>query len=246
MYLDRSKYRSQFKGELELRQISVLETDLAIGLDPGAWTGALEKGVEAYIRELRQGLDDFISLNPEFKLTHDPYLIDPSAPPMALKMAKAGNLAGVGPLAAVAGAFAQEVGEYLAPYSGEVFVENGGDLYLAGQKERIVGIFAGKSTFSGKIGLKIKPAQMPLGICTSSGTVGPSFSYGNADAVTILSRDAYLADAVATATANCVQTVEDVERAAVFASAIAGISGVLAIKDKVMGAWGGIELVSIA
>ena len=90
---------------------------------------------------------------------------------------------GVGPMAAVAGAIAEFVGEELLAYSPEVIIENGGDIYIKSLKKRVVGIYAGNSPLTGKIGLEIEGKETPIGICTSSGTVGHSLSFGRADAV---------------------------------------------------------------
>jgi uncharacterized protein len=48
----------------------------------------------------------------------------------------------------------------------------------------------------------VPPQDSVLGICTSSASVGPSISFGVADAVTIFSRNVALADAWATAVCN--------------------------------------------
>jgi hypothetical protein len=65
----------------------------------------------------------------------------------------------------------------------------------AGNEERVVGVFAGDwSPFSHQVGLRITPSMLPLGVCTSSGTIGPSFSYGVADAVVVLAPDVALAE----------------------------------------------------
>jgi ApbE superfamily uncharacterized protein (UPF0280 family) len=149
-------------------------------------------------------------------------------------------------MAAVAGAFAQAAGEFLAAYSTEVIVENGGDIYMYTTKDRIVGIYAGPhSPYTGVMGIKIAAGQQPLGICTSSGTVGPSFSYGKADAAIILATDALLADAAATALGNRVQTPEDVGPAVEFAATLPGVSGALAICGRALAAWGAVELADL-
>ena len=121
---------------------------------------------------------------------------DPLAPPLLRTMLSAARLAGVGPMASVAGAIAQAVGAALKPHSSSIIVENGGDCYLDMDEETTVGIYAGpRSPFSGKIGIRLTADVFPLGICTSSGTVGHSLSFGKADAVTVTARDAALADA---------------------------------------------------
>jgi ApbE superfamily uncharacterized protein (UPF0280 family) len=97
------------------------------------------------------------------------------------EMADATREVGVGPMAAVAGAIAESVGKELLPYSDEVIVENGGDIFLKTSKERFIGVYAGKSKFTKKIAFSILPDETPLGVCTSSGTVGHSLSFGYAD-----------------------------------------------------------------
>jgi ApbE superfamily uncharacterized protein (UPF0280 family) len=161
-------------------------------------------------------------------------------------MLKAAITAGVGPMASVAGAIAEEVGVALEPFSDSVIVENGGDCYLRLQQETTVGIFAGPdSPFTGKIGVKLGPERFPIGICTSSGTVGHSLSFGKADAVTIISPDTALADAAATRLGNMVKTRTDIDKALELAPQIPSIEAVLIlIKDK-MGIWGNVEIVAI-
>ncbi len=235
-------YRSSYRGELQTCQLAVGETDLAICLVPGVWEPGLEAETLALVAGLRRELEDYISSCPEFARTHSPFQPPLPAPEFALCMARASTRAGVGPMAAVAGAFSQAVGRFLWTRSAEVLVENGGDLWLAGTRSRRVGIFAGDSPFSGRLALNILPQQMPLGICTSSGTVGPSFSYGTADAVTVLAPDALLADAVATAAGNLVQSPADLQRAVEFAVAIEGVTGAVAIKGASLAAQGDVEL----
>ena len=119
----------------------------------------------------------------------------------------------VGPMAAVAGAIAEHVGKELLPFSREVIVENGGDIFLRIIKARSIGVYAGEtSPFSGKIGLEISPEQTPLGICASSGTVGHSLSFGGSDACIVLSHSTALADAAATAIANLIGYADDIPR----------------------------------
>lgn len=95
---------------------------------------------------------------------------------------------------------------------------------------------------SEKIALKVYPEKTPLGICTSSGTVGHALSFGKADAAVVVSKDAFLADAAATAVGNRVKSVSDIEEAIEFASKIEGIEGVLVIIGDRIGVWGDIEI----
>jgi ApbE superfamily uncharacterized protein (UPF0280 family) len=134
------------------------------------------------------------------------------------------------------------VGKDLMPFSDEVICENGGDIFIASSKERVVGIFAGKSPLSLKVGLRIKPGDTPLGICSSSGTVGHSMSLGKADAVCVLSPSASLADAAATSIGNLIKGKGDIEKGLNYGSAIRGVKGVLVIVGEAMGIRGGLEL----
>jgi len=243
---DRDIYRACYGVGLETVYLRQGETDLAIRLPAGLWQPELAAALNARIGELRAQLQAYIERDPAFAASHTPHSPSDDAPDIAHAMARAAAVAGVGPMAAVAGAFAQAAGEFLAVCGTEVIVENGGDIYLATTKDRIVGIFAGPaSPYTGTLGLKILAAQQPLGICTSSGTVGPSFSYGKADAAVILATDALLADAAATALGNLVQTPVDVGAAVKFAATLPGVTGALAICEKDLAAWGAIELIDL-
>jgi hypothetical protein len=127
-----------------------------------------------------------------------------------------------------------------------VIIENGGDIYLATSKERKIGIYAGDSPLSLKIGIVIGPKENPLGVCTSSGTVGHSLSFGKADAVCILSKSAALADAVATAVGNVVKEKKDIEYGLELAREIEGVLGVLIIVGEKMGVWGNVTLTQLS
>jgi ApbE superfamily uncharacterized protein (UPF0280 family) len=121
-------------------------------------------------------------------------------------------------------------------------VENGGDIFLKISRKRTVGIYAGDSPLTGKIGLEISPQDTPLGVCTSSGTVGHSLSFGKADAVVILAESAALADAAATAIGNRVNLPEDVNSAIDFCKNIRGLKGIVIIIGKNVGVWGEVKL----
>ncbi|MBW1868220.1 MAG: UPF0280 family protein, partial [Deltaproteobacteria bacterium] len=103
----------------------------------------------------------------------------------------------MGPMAAVAGAIAQYVGMGLLDLTDQVIVENGGDIFLKADRSLTVSVFAGASPLSGRFGLLIPVSRMPLGVCSSSATVGHSLSRGIADVVCILSPSSALADGAA-------------------------------------------------
>lgn len=121
-------------------------------------------------------------------------------------------------------------------------IENGGDLFVHSKVQRHIGIYSGENSLSGKLNLRIKPEMTPLGICTSAGTLGHSLSFGQADAVVVLSKCTALADAVATATGNKIKNKDSIEPALEQAFDISGVLGVLVVADGSVGAIGEIEL----
>jgi hypothetical protein len=174
----------------------------------------------------------------------EPFPVGADAPAIAKVMAEAAKKVNVGPMAAVAGAFAEFVGKELTRYSAEVIVENGGDIYIKTAKARLVGIYAGEdSPLTGRVAIKIEPQDTPLGVCTSSGTVGHSLSFGKSDAVVVLSPSAALADAAATAIGNLVKTETDVQAALDYARTIKGVVGTAVLINDKMGVWGKINLI---
>lgn len=242
----RRSYRSLHEAkDLYYFQVRLKETDLAIGVDQASYTSDLPALCENEIRSQRGALESYIIMHPEFRTSFEPVTLLPGAPALAAIMAQAAFKAGVGPMAAVAGAFAQAVGQKLKTRVKNVIVENGGDIYLDSSADRLVSVFAGQSKFSCKIAIRVRADESPLGICTSSGTVGPSISLGKADAVVIKGPDAALADAAATGAANRIQTEKDLMRAVEYVQTIKGITGILAIKNDRMAAWGDIEIVPV-
>jgi len=200
-----------------------------------------KEAVESILRH-RHYLESYIERHPLFHGTLKPYPIAQSMPPIVRTMAEAGIEAGVGSMAAVAGALAEYVGKELLEFSPQIIVENGGDIFIKSQVKRIVDIYSEKSPFGFGIGVEIDPRQTPIGICSSSGTTGHSLSLGKADLVTILSSSTALADAMATSVCNRVKAKSDVEGAIAFCQSIPAVKGVLIIIDDYLGAWGDIKI----
>ena len=249
-YLDRT-YRDAFRApDLAFFRLKVEQTDLFIGIGDHSMDGppsgrhlrSAEETAAAVVAECRECLETHIRVQPAFLSSLEP-LAEPGALPGLLSgMYRAARAAGVGPMAAVAGAVAEQVGRALQARFSEVLVENGGDLWMAGTRRRIAGLFCGRSTLNGKLGLVLPADGFPLGLCTSSGTIGHSLSFGRADAATVKAGNAYLADAVATALGNRVRTADDIEGALAWASTVPGVTGLLVVVGDRMGAWGQMEL----
>jgi ApbE superfamily uncharacterized protein (UPF0280 family) len=256
-------YRRSRPG-LHCFRVAVGETDLWI---EASWD--CRKEVERLVKYYRRQVKNYIHLHPDFLTTLEPWADDPEAPEVVTRMITASRQAGVGPMAAVAGAINYCVGLALLNGEGpkeagekgtvnkesfqrELLIENGGDLFLSGSRQRIVGIHAGESPFSWRIGVQIDPESYRhnghsyMGICTSAGRVGHSLSMGQADAAVILSTDPVLADAVATATANRIQTPRDLKSAIEFATSIPQVTGVLLVCGEKLAVWGDLQVVNLA
>jgi ApbE superfamily uncharacterized protein (UPF0280 family) len=191
--------------DLVLFNVIVKESDLCILASTN-----LQRKAYRLVSKYRRLLEKYIEQHPIFLTSLVPITVSGDAPHIVKLMAEAGAKAGVGPMAAVAGAIADFAGNELADFSPEVIIENGGDIYLKSSKKRVVGIYAGKSPLTGKVGLEIDGEDTPIGISTSSGTVGHSLSFGKADAAVAIAASALLADAAATAIGNRVRQANDI------------------------------------
>ncbi|MFH1350734.1 MAG: UPF0280 family protein [Pseudomonadota bacterium] len=239
-YTERTYRERVIAKNLVTFHVAVKETDL--------WVSAgriLENETRDLILDYRHQLETYIASHHGFLTTLSPYPEDPFAPPMVKEMIRATRELGVGPMASVAGAIAQFVGMDLLQGTDEVIVENGGDIFLKVNRRVTVSVFAGRSPLSEKIGLIIPVRQMPLGICSSSGTLGHSHSTGKADVVCILSPSAVFADGAATAIGNRIKDRGDLEGVAHWSKEIKEIMGGLAIIGNRMATWGDIEIVDL-
>jgi ApbE superfamily uncharacterized protein (UPF0280 family) len=228
------------RGRLTAFRVMVKETDLHV---------QARSDLTALARELtlehRGYLEAYIRRHPEFLSTLEPWPLTGPAPAIVGDMIAAGAAAGVGPMAAVAGAVAEHVGRGLLPHSDEVIIENGGDIFLKTATTATVAIFAGPSPLSLKVGVRVACGDGPIGVCTSSGTVGHSLSFGKADAVCVVSRSCALADAAATAVGNRVRSRQDIVSGIEFGRRIRGVQGLAIIVEDRLGAWGEVEVIPL-
>jgi ApbE superfamily uncharacterized protein (UPF0280 family) len=221
-------------------RVAVKETDLWVLADRD-----LAPEVRELVIQERQQLEAYIAGHPGFLTALTPWPADPFAPPVVREMIEAAAATGVGPMAAVAGALAARVGRQLVRLSPEVIVENGGDIFLALSHPATVDLFAGASPLSHRVGLSLDPGLSPLGVCTSSASVGHSLSFGRADAACVLAPGAALADAAATALGNRVQGPDTIAQALEWVGSLPDILGAVVIVGDKLGAWGRVELVPL-
>jgi uncharacterized protein len=225
--------------ELQAFNVKVLETDLFVLAD-----SLLTDIVFRSIYKFRGFIESYIRYHPEFLTSLLPLKDDYLAPDIIIDMLKASELVNVGPMACVAGAIAEYVGkDILHSGSKNVVIENGGDIFLKTEDEMKISIFAGESPLSERVRILLKSKDMPMGVCTSSGTVGHSLSFGKADAVCVLSRSAIIADAAATAIGNQIKNKKDIKKALAVGSNIKDIMGIIIIMGDKMAIQGKIEVI---
>ncbi|MBN2795410.1 MAG: UPF0280 family protein [Clostridia bacterium] len=236
MYQERI-YRERIRSEKLYRETIVVdETDLLVVTSHPF----VEKDL---VEKYRRIISDYIVRRPEFTGLV-PIQQDEFAPGIIQHMIEASSKAGVGPMATVAGAISHYVGQSI-DYNQEIMIENGGDIYLKSYEDKVIGIYAGDSLFSNRVGVKVKSEDTPIGICTSAGKVGHSLSFGNTDAVMVISEDTLLADAMATSIGNLVKTKGDIKAGLEFGKSVLGVVGIVIIIDDELGAYGDLELVQV-
>ncbi len=218
-----------------------------------AWITADEKKyieiAKEEIKQRRKELERFVRWHPYFLVTLESYQIEErnKIPEIVRRMTESTGKFGIGPMSAVAGALAEFAVEAMRDAGAtHAMVDNGGDVALINDREVLVGIYAGESVFSNRIAVRIKPSSSLSGICTSSGTVGHSISFGAADAATVISNSASLSDAAATALCNSVTDAHSISRAFHAINHVEGIEGALIIYKDMLATWGKIpEIVKI-
>jgi uncharacterized protein len=239
MKYEERTYRSLInKDNLTSYNIKIAESDLLISSDIDLTDVALKS-----LAKHRYSLETYIKNHPEFRASLLPFPEDDLAPPIVRDMLNKSKICGVGPMAGVAGAVSEFVGYDLLDHTKNIIIENGGDIFIKTENKLIASVYAGESPLSYNINFIVTPEETPLGICTSSATVGPSLSFGKADAVCVISKSATLADAAASAIGNRVKSKNDIKLALDFGIKIKGVSGIIIILGKEMGVIGEVQFV---
>jgi len=240
MYPERTYRNLVSTEELATFQVVVKETDLLVHAEK-----KLEDETRELVLEQRGYVEAYINDHPDFATTLTPWRLKGPAPTIVADMVNAGKNAGVGPMAAIAGAVAEHAGLGLLKSTDQIIVENGGDVFIKTATPLTVGIFAGQSPLSLRIGIRVSGGPTPMGVCTSSGTVGHSLSLGKADAVCVVADSCANADAAATSVGNLVQSVADIDFAIAKGKCIDKIRGIIIIVGEKMGIWGDLEVVPL-
>ena len=240
MYEERTYRRVWRPDDLVCCEVVLKETDLfcCTSVD-------LKAFIEDRVLFYRNQLEVYIRERPRFQDSLSPIAADPIAPRIVREMIEASAAVGVGPMACVAGAVAEFVGRDVNPRSDEYIIENGGDISMRTRRERRVVVYAKDSPYSGRIAIRLKPEERPYGICTSSATVGPSLSFGKADAVCVVSRSSLFSDGLATRLGNLVKGEDDIAAALELGKTFPEVTGILIILGKKLGVFGGLDLMKV-
>ena len=184
-------------SEFVLAKVEIEETAATIA----AARDYIEPAVTA-IKAARAEIERKIRRDDFFLTTLEPYSPGDDDGRVIHRMCEASNMAGVGPMATVAGTIAQEAMEAMASEGcTHGWVDNGGDIALLLESAGTVEIFSEPDSRSA-CALELEPTDTIIGICTSSGRLGHSISLGNSDAAVAIADNAILADALATAIGN--------------------------------------------
>jgi ApbE superfamily uncharacterized protein (UPF0280 family) len=192
-----------------------------------------------FVREARQEIIEYIDRHPGFRTSFTPISVSSKAGPIIQRMVSSSHKIGVGPMASVAGCIAQYVVEELVNIGvRHVIFDNGGDVAMFLERPSVVGVYSGSSD-NLRLGLRISTTDQLLGICTSSGSIGHSLSFGISDAATVVSGDVALADAAATALGNQILS-EDPEQieSAMRGMMVENIDGLMVIIGDLVGTCG--------
>lgn len=234
-------YRASRHDDLISFQLVIEETDL--------WIAAREDlglPMADHVRLLRGQIKSYAAVHPDFLTSLVPLEAKDRAPEIIRRMCRAGQLTGVGPMAAVAGTMAQMLAERFRDRSADLLVENGGDTYLCSTRDRHIGILSMPDQAI-RLCVPVEAREFPCSFCASSATIGHSLSFGKADLVVVRAGDASLADAAATALANALTGAEAMDRVLAMAQSWEhlGLQGVFTQCEGKIGVWGKMQLAVI-
>ena len=223
-----------------------METDIWVAFDVFSKVSKDEilRFVDNKCRSLRKLVEDYFLISPEFEHSLKPLKVTATAPELIRKLADGSVKTDVGPMAGIAGAFAEEIGKACKIEFGfkEIMIENGGDNYLDVLTDIHVKLYAGEHPLSNKVKLIVKANDSPLGLCASSGKFGHSKSFGNADLVSVACKNTILADQYATAFANKILNSANINSVLKEASKISDIVHIAIFMDGKFGIQGKLKV----
>ncbi|UCC95176.1 MAG: UPF0280 family protein [Candidatus Omnitrophota bacterium] len=235
-------YEERFYRDYTLSQsrleVSYKESDLLISTD----TEVDKEFVQSILKKYYEEIERYIKKNPLFLTALCPIEDDKDAPPLVKEMISSSHLSGIGPFSSVAGAIAHYVGKEILQYASEVIVENGGDIFLKIDEDKRIGVYLGPRSKLKSLSLKIKKKSAPFGIASSSSFFGHSLNLGRADLVTVIAKDAIIADGFATALSNRIKRRQDVDEVLEYVKSSSLIEGLLVYFEEEVFLRGNLEI----
>ena len=238
MYEERF-YRKSSLSKFSL-EVAFKESDLFISTD----TQIDKEKVQSILQKYYNQIEGYTKKNSLFLSSLSPIEEDESSPPIVLDMIQTSYLTGIGPFSSVAGAIAQYVGLEILKEAAEVIIENGGDIFLKINEDKRLGVYLGERTEPKNLTLKISKREDTFGIASSSAYFGHSLNLGRADLVTIIAKDAIIADGFATSLSNRIQKETDADQVIAIAKDSPYIEGILISFEGKLYLWGDIEIIS--
>lgn len=192
----------------------------------------------------RAVLESYIQTHKEFKTTFSPIKIESESEIIKL-MAEGAFICDVGPMATVAGAFADLMLEAMKtkllsnPDPAEVaLVENGGEIAIDSAEPMKIALYAGENKLKLNIGFLIEKKDCPIGIASSSAKIGHAISLGQSDVVTVFAKNATIADGAATKIGNLVKgnnIAQSIQDALSEIDNLEGVQGVFICREDKIG-----------
>jgi len=171
----------------------------------------IARAVDA-MKAARRDIERQIRKDRFFLTTLEPYDSELCTSETTARMCAAAKLAGVGPMATVAGAIAQAALDAMASEGcTHAWVDNGGDIALVLESPITLEVFTTPGS-SKAFAFDLRTTGRKMGICSSSGRLGHSISFGDSDVAVAIADDAVVADAFATALGNEVKDRESLGR----------------------------------
>ena len=237
-YKNRDIYRNRVKNKEEFSyRVSYKNTEFIVSSNRD-----IKNYIEGPLRDVYRDLEYVIEKDPSFLKSLSPVKLKEFYPATISRMCELSSEFGVGPMAAVAGTVNDYVASFIPDSVENLFIENGGDVYIRSSYDVRTGIYVDNPFFSDSLLVKIKASSTPCGLCASSGKFGHSLSLGKCDLAVVLSGSSISADAAATAVANSVAKIKDIETAINKYKGFDRVLGMLIIKDDRVGIWGEFEL----
>ena len=230
-----------YMSEFVTSRIEIQETAATIASERRFIAGAVDA-----MKMARRDIERQIRKDRFFLTTLEPYDSGSCTSEITARMCAATKRAGVGPMASVAGAIAQAgLDAMVSNGCRHAWVDNGGDIALVLESPLTLEIFTTPGS-SKAFAFNLRTTGRAMGICSSSGKLGHSISFGDSDIAVAIADDAVLADAFATALGNEVKDRASLGKCFDILRNTKSVKGGLAMMDGTVAMYGEVpELVEV-